>query len=119
MSNIGPELQPRYIISAAAELANCHPQTLRHYERLGLIAPLRTRGNVRLYTERDIEVVLRIQRLMNELGVNLAAVEVILHMREQILSLRAEIERIRANAGPVDQYGEQSTQGYNEGATIL
>ncbi len=117
MNEREPELQPRYIISVAASLANCHPQTLRHYERLGLIAPLRTRGNVRLYTERDVELVLRIQRLMNELGVNLAAVEVILHMREQILSLRAEIERLRSNATLVEPYGEQSTQRYTEGAT--
>jgi MerR family transcriptional regulator/heat shock protein HspR len=90
------ETQGRYIISAAASLANCHPQTLRHYERLGLVTPHRTRGNIRLYTEEDIEHLRRIHRLMEDLGVNLAAVEVILHMREQIVRLRAEAEELQA-----------------------
>lgn len=89
------EAQPRYIISAAASLANCHPQTLRHYERLGLVTPQRSRGNVRLYTEQDIEQLRRIQRIMDDLGVNLAAVEVILHMREQIVRLQSEVESLR------------------------
>ena len=90
------DTQPRYIISVAASLAQCHPQTLRHYERLGLVTPQRTRGNVRLYTDRDIEQLKRIQRLMEDLGVNLAGVEIVLHMREQILSLRAEVEALRS-----------------------
>ena len=89
MSEHRVEAQPRYIISVAASLANCHPQTLRHYERLGLVTPQRTRGNVRLYTEQDIETLQRIQRLMEDLGVNLAAVEIILHMRQQIVDFHA------------------------------
>lgn len=90
--------QPRYIISVAASLAQCHPQTLRHYERLGLLHPQRSRGKVRLYTDEDIEQLRRIQRLIGDLGVNLAAVEVILHMREQILALRRELEDARAES---------------------
>ena len=98
MGNADLQNQPRYIISVAASMASCHPQTLRHYERLGLISPQRSRGNVRLYTDFDIEQTQRIQRLMEDLGVNLAGVEVILHMREQILSLRCELDALRARA---------------------
>lgn len=98
-----PSRQPRYIISVAASIASCHPQTLRHYERLGLVTPHRSRGKVRLYTDEDIAQLQRIQRLMDELGVNLAAVEVILHMREQILQLQSEIESLQARAGNVSR----------------
>jgi MerR family transcriptional regulator/heat shock protein HspR len=83
-------------IGVAAERAGVHEQTLRHYERLGLISPAR-RGtrphSPRLYSERDIERVVHIRRLMGELGVNLAGVETILHMRDRMESLRREAER--------------------------
>jgi len=101
-TNDAEERQPRYIISVAASLAECHPQTLRHYERLGLVTPVRTRGNVRMYNDHDIEQLHRIQRMMDDLGVNLAAVEVILHMREQILELRSELDALRACPPPQD-----------------
>jgi MerR family transcriptional regulator/heat shock protein HspR len=96
MEHPSDQPQPRYIISVAAVMASCHPQTLRHYERVGLVTPQRSRGNVRLYTQQDIEQAQRIQRLMDDLGVNLAGVEIILHMREQILDLQAELRRLRA-----------------------
>ena len=64
--------EPVYYISVAARLVQCHPQTLRTYERLGLVNPRRTRSNVRLYSQRDIERLGQIQRLTQELGVNLA-----------------------------------------------
>ena len=83
-------------IGVAAERAGVHEQTLRHYERLGLISPAR-RGtrpqSPRLYSERDIERVVHIRRLMGELGVNLAGVETILHMRDRMETLRREAER--------------------------
>lgn len=101
MGDRDAEHQPRHIISAAARLANLHPQTLRHYERLGLVSPQRTRGKARLYSDRDVEQLVRIQRLMNELGVNLAAVEVILRMREQILSLQAQVAELNERLGTV------------------
>ncbi len=91
-----PNRQPKYIISVAASMASCHPQTLRHYERLGLVTPQRSRGKVRLYTDEDIAQLQRIQRLMDDLGVNLAAVETILHMRDQILALQAEVQSLNA-----------------------
>ncbi len=85
-----PRDEPRYAISVAARLVDLHPQTLRHYENIGLLAPERSEGNRRLYSERDLERLRLICRLTGELGVNLAGVEVILNMTEQIQSLREE-----------------------------
>lgn len=91
--------EPRYAIGVVATRCGIHPQTLRQYERLGLVEPHRTRGNFRLYSEADIERLLRIQRLVNDLGVNLAGAEVILNMREQLLAMRRQLldmhERMR------------------------
>jgi len=84
-----------YIISVAAEKAEVHEQTLRHYERLGLISPAR-KGNSphspRLYSDRDIERVVQIRNLMQDLGVNLAGVETILHMRNLIEQMQVEMK---------------------------
>jgi MerR family transcriptional regulator/heat shock protein HspR len=84
-----------YIISVAAQKANVHEQTLRHYERLGLITPARkgpSPHSPRLYSDRDIERVLHIRRLMQDLGVNLAGVEAILHMRDRMEQMQSEME---------------------------
>ena len=85
-----------YIISVAAEKAEVHEQTLRHYERLGLISPAR-KGNSphspRLYSDRDIERVIHIRRLMRDLGVNLAGVEAILHMKDRMEQMQVELEQ--------------------------
>jgi MerR family transcriptional regulator/heat shock protein HspR len=83
----------RYTIGVAADLVNVHQQTLRHYERLGLIEPERGKGEIRYFSPRDIERILQIRRLIEELGVNLAGVEVILNMREQMEALQEEMER--------------------------
>jgi len=84
-----------YIISVAAAKAEVHEQTLRHYERLGLISPAR-KGNSphspRLYSDRDIERVVQIRGLMQDLGVNLAGVETILHMRERMEQMQADMQ---------------------------
>ncbi len=84
-----------YIISVAAQKANVHEQTLRHYERLGLITPARKGSSPhspRLYSDKDIERVAHIRRLMQDLGVNLAGVEAILHMRDRMEQMQAEME---------------------------
>ncbi|GER84864.1 hypothetical protein KTAU_35000 [Thermogemmatispora aurantia] len=85
-----------YIISVAAEKAQVHEQTLRHYERLGLISPAR-KGNSphspRLYSDKDIERVIHIRRLMRDLGVNLAGVEAILHMKDRMEQMQQEMEQ--------------------------
>jgi MerR family transcriptional regulator/heat shock protein HspR len=93
------DYEPCYIISVAAEMVEVHPQTLRHYERIGLVQPKRSDGNIRLYSERDLDLVRQIRRLMDDLGVNLAGVEIILNMRERMMEMEAEIARLRRLAG--------------------
>ncbi len=83
----------RFTISVAAELVHVHQQTLRHYERLGLVEPLRGKGEIRYYSPQDIERVQQIRRLVDELGVNLAGVEVIINMREQMERMQEDFER--------------------------
>lgn len=86
--------RPMYMISVAADLVGMHPQTLRIYEQKGLVRPKRTPGNTRLYSERDLERLRLIQRLTNELGLNLAGVETVLRMQDEIDRLRRQIERL-------------------------
>jgi MerR family transcriptional regulator, heat shock protein HspR len=84
-----------YIISIAAEKADVHEQTLRHYERLGLITPARkgkSPHSPRLYSDRDIERVIHIRSLMRDLGVNLAGVEAILHMKDRMEQMQMDLE---------------------------
>ncbi|HWQ11751.1 MAG TPA: helix-turn-helix transcriptional regulator [Roseiflexaceae bacterium] len=85
-----------YSIKVAAEMCGMHEQSLRLYERRGLIAPGRTPGNVRRFSDADIEQIRFIKRLVDDLGVNLAGVEVILHMRQQLLEVQRELEELRA-----------------------
>jgi MerR family transcriptional regulator, heat shock protein HspR len=81
-----------YMISAVAEQYQIHPQTLRLYEREGLLAPSRSEGNTRLYTDGDLERLEVILKLTRELGVNLAGVEIILNMREKMAGMQQQIE---------------------------
>ncbi len=83
----------KFTISVAAEMVNVHAQTLRHYERIGLIAPKRSEGKIRYYTLEDIELLDTIKYLTEKQGVNLAGVEAILDLREQMEGMRAEAER--------------------------
>ena len=85
---------PRYMISVAADLVGMHPQTLRIYEQKGLVRPKRTAGNTRLYSDADLERLRTIQRLTTELGLNLAGVEVVLRMEDQLRRTQARMERI-------------------------
>src|SRR3954470_23675706 len=82
-----------YTISAVAEMYDIHPQTLRLYEREGLLAPSRSDGNTRLYTDKDLERLEVILSLTRDLGVNLAGVEIILNMREKMDTMQREFER--------------------------
>jgi len=86
--------RPRYMISVAAELVGMHPQTLRIYESKGLIRPKRTRGNTRLYSEADVERLQLIQQLTTELGLNLAGVEQVLDMQDEIARMQRRFERL-------------------------
>jgi MerR family transcriptional regulator/heat shock protein HspR len=87
--------EPVFVISIAARMVGMHAQTLRQYERIGLVEPKRTRGNIRMYSRADVARLRTVQRLINDLGVNLAGVEVILQMREKMQAMEDEIERLR------------------------
>jgi MerR family transcriptional regulator/heat shock protein HspR len=84
--------RPRYMISVAADLVGMHPQTLRIYEQKGLVRPKRTPGNTRLYSEQDLDRLRLIQRLTTELGLNLAGVELVLRMEDEVARLRRRME---------------------------
>ncbi len=86
--------RPRYMISVAADLVGMHPQTLRIYESKGLIRPRRTAGNTRLYSEADIERLRLIQQLTNDLGLNLAGVEQVLHLQDEVQRMRRTLDRM-------------------------
>ncbi len=87
--------EPVFIISVAARMLGLRTQTLRYYERLGLIEPSRTRGNQRVFSRRDIEKVQRIRDLMEDLGVNLAGVEVMLKLLSRLEASEQEMERLQ------------------------
>jgi len=84
-----------YMISVAAELVGMHPQTLRLYETKGLVRPTRTPGGTRLYSEADVERLRIIQRLTSELGLNLAGVELVLRLEDELRKSHAQIERLQ------------------------
>ena len=84
----------RYMISVAADLVGMHPQTLRIYEAKGLVRPQRTAGNTRLYSDADLERLRLIQRLTTELGLNLAGVEHVLRLEDELRRLQARMERV-------------------------
>ena len=87
--------RPIYMISVAAELVGMHPQTLRMYEAKGLVRPQRTPGGTRLYSEADIERLRIVQRLTTELGLNLAGVELVLRLEDELRKAHAQIERLQ------------------------
>ena len=86
--------RPRYMISVAADLVGMHPQTLRIYEAKGLVRPGRTPGGTRLYSERDLERLKLIQRLTTELGLNLAGVQRVLMLEDELSKMRARLDRL-------------------------
>ena len=88
------DTRPRYMISVAADLVGMHPQTLRIYESKGLVRPKRTPGNTRLYSEADLERLRLIQRLTTELGLNLAGVETVIRLEDELSKARARLERL-------------------------
>lgn len=89
-----------YVISVAAQLAGMHPQTLRQYDRLGLVQPGRTRGRGRRYSHRDIEMLREVQRLSQDEGVNLAGVKRILELEAEVRQLRRQVDFLRTLVDP-------------------
>lgn len=93
---------PIYQISVVAELLGIHPQTLRHYEREGLVVPGRTSGKIRVYSEKDIDDLRLILRLTRELGVNLAGVDVVMQLKNQVRELQKELDDIRKDINALE-----------------
>ena len=96
-----------YVISVAADLAGVHPQTLRIYERKGLLSPQRTAGNTRRYSERDVERLRQIQRLTQDEGVNLAGVRIIMEMQRRLDEAQAQLDRARRAVAEVQRQAER------------
>ena len=90
------DTEPRYVISVAAKMLSTPTHTLRYYERIGVIEPSRSQGNTRLYSERDIALLRRAKALVDDMGVNLAGVEVILRMMQRMSELQNELERLES-----------------------
>ena len=97
--------EPVYLISAVAEILNIHPQTLRQYEREGLIKPSRTNGKIRLYSQKDIDHIKYVLTLTRELGINLAGVDLILQLNNKISELEEEIESYKTKLKDVNKFG--------------
>ena len=90
------DTEPRYVISVTARMLGIQTHTLRYYERIGIIEPARSQGNIRLYSERDILLLRRAKTLMDDLGVNLAGVEVILRMVQRMNDLQRHMEELES-----------------------
>jgi len=88
--------EPRYVISIAAKILGIQTHTLRYYERIGVVEPSRSRGNIRLYSEKDLEQLRRVKTLLEDLGVNLAGAEVILRMTRRITELQNRVQELEA-----------------------
>jgi len=86
--------EPRYVISIAARILGTQTYTLRYYERIGLIEPKRSQGNIRLYSDRDIDLLRRVRTLVEDMGVNLAGVEVILRLMQRMGEMQNEMEKL-------------------------
>ena len=95
MNNLD-ENEPRYVISIAARMVGVQAHTLRYYEKIGIIEPSRSRGNIRLYSESDIAQLRRVKTLMDDLGVNLAGVEVIIRMVQRMLELQNQVQELES-----------------------
>lgn len=97
--------EPRYVISVAARMVGIEGHTLRYYERCGLVKPYRSEGNIRYYSEGDIECLRHVKTLMNDLGVNLAGVEVIMRMAEKMAEMQRRVEEMESEVKQFRQAG--------------
>jgi len=106
--------KPLYMIGVVADMLKLHPQTLRLYERKGLVKPSRTVGRTRMYSPGDVEEVARVVRLTRDLGVNLAGVEIILKMRRRMIEMQKQIEDLLAYVRQEAGSGDTRTRGVGE-----
>jgi MerR family transcriptional regulator/heat shock protein HspR len=114
--DFGVTLPPNaaFVISVAARLVGVHEQTLRYYERAGLVEPARSKGRIRLYSLHDLERVRQIRRLTDEMGVNLAGVEVIMRLTDRIRELEGTIDELQAEVGRLRAASVGGTRGAEE-----
>ena len=94
MNSTGSE--PRYVISVAARIVGIETHTLRYYERIGLVQPYRSKGNIRYYSEADVERLRHIKTLMSDLGINLAGIEVVIRMAERMAEMQRRIQEMES-----------------------
>ncbi|MFA5316922.1 MAG: MerR family transcriptional regulator [Dehalococcoidales bacterium] len=97
--------EPRYVISIAARMVGVQSHTLRYYERIGIIEPSRSEGRIRLYSESDINLLRRVKSLLDDLGINLAGVEVILRLSDQVCHLQEKLAELEAELEKYHQQG--------------
>ena len=97
--------EPRYVISIAAKIVGVQVHNLRYYERIGIVEPSRSRGNIRLYSDRDIALLRRVKTLMDDMGVNLAGAEVILRLSQHMTELQRRVEELEAELENLKQEG--------------
>jgi len=95
--------EPRYVISVAAKMVGVQTHTLRYYERVGIIEPSRSRGNIRLYSEMDIARLKRVKTLVDDMGINLAGVEVIIRIMQQMLELQNQVQELESELDKLRQ----------------
>ncbi len=98
-----PHSEPRYVISIAARIVGIETHTLRYYERLGLVQPYRSEGNIRYYSESDIDQLRHVKTLMSDLGVNPAGVEVVIRMAKKMAEMQQQINELTADLEQVKQ----------------
>ncbi len=116
-SSFGPEDDtPVFVISVAAQLAGMHAQTLRQYDRLGLVSPSRTRGGGRRYSGRDVALLREVQRLSQEEGVSLAGIQRILELEHQVAALRAKVVELTAEVGRAQAQSAAGSRIFAAGA---
>jgi MerR family transcriptional regulator/heat shock protein HspR len=101
------DTEPRYVISVAARMLSIQTHTLRYYERIGIIEPYRSQGNIRLYSERDIDLLRHAKTLVDDMGINLAGVEVILRMIQQVGELQSELEKLKSEVKSLREVNEK------------
>jgi len=107
--------KPLYMIGVVADMLKLHPQTLRMYEKKGLIRPSRTEGQTRRYSAEDVEEIARVTRLARDLGVNLAGIEIILKMRRRMLDMQAQIEDLTSHVRTeMGQSADPASRGKSE-----
>jgi MerR family transcriptional regulator/heat shock protein HspR len=104
------DLEPRYVISIAARMVGIETHTLRYYESIGLIQPYRSKGHIRYYSEADIERLRQIKTLMNELGINLAGVEVVIRMAEKMAAMQQHIKEMESEIEKIKQNDVEETE---------